>query len=65
MRIIHKLPILNLVYEGFFSYPAPSNITYFWNFGIYALVCLVVQILTGVALAMHYVPEVNLAFTSV
>lgn len=44
---------------------APSNITYFWNFGIYSLVCLAIQIITGVALAMHYAPEVNLAFYSV
>lgn len=44
---------------------APSNITYFWNFGIYSMVCLGIQIITGVALAMHYAPEVNLAFYSV
>lgn len=65
MRIIHKSPILSTMYHGFISYPAPSNITYFWNFGIYSLVCLAVQIITGVALAMHYAPEVNLAFFSV
>lgn len=44
---------------------APSNITYFRNFGTYSLVCLAIQIITGVALAMHYAPEVNLAFYSV
>jgi len=65
MRIIHRSPILATIYHGFISYPAPSNITYFWNFGIYSLVCLLIQIITGVALAMHYAPEVNLAFYSV
>jgi len=46
-------------------YPAPSNITYFWNFGIYSLLCLFIQIITGIFLAMHYAPHVNLAFDSV
>jgi len=46
-------------------YPAPSNITYFWNFGIYSFLCLFIQILTGIFLAMHYAPHVNLAFDSV
>lgn len=65
MRIIHKSPIISALYHGFISYPAPSNITYFWNFGIYALTCLVIQIITGVALAMHYAAEVSIAFYSV
>jgi len=65
MRLVHKSPILSTLYHGFVAYPAPSNITYFWNFGIYSLVCLGIQIITGVALAMHYAPEVNLAFASV
>jgi ubiquinol-cytochrome c reductase cytochrome b subunit len=47
------------------SYPAPSNLSYLWNFGIYALICLVIQIVTGIILAMHYTPEINLAFYSV
>lgn len=65
MRLVHKSVLLSTLYDSFISYPAPSNITYFWNFGIYALVCLLVQILTGIALAMHYAPEINLAFYSV
>jgi len=36
-----------------------------WNFGIYALICLLLQIVTGVLLAMHYTPDVDLAFASV
>jgi len=57
--------LISAIYSSFISYPAPSNITYFWNFGIYALVCLLLQVITGIALAMHYAPEVNLAFYSV
>ncbi len=43
----------------------PSNITYIWNFGSLLGLCLVIQIATGVLLAMHYTPEINLAFTSI
>lgn len=56
---------VKVLYDSLISYPAPINLTYFWNFGIYALVCLGVQIATGIALAMHYTPHVDLAFLSV
>lgn len=65
MRLVQKFPLVSALYNGFISYPAPSNITYFWNFGIYALVCLMIQVITGVALAMHYAAEVSIAFFSV
>jgi quinol-cytochrome oxidoreductase complex cytochrome b subunit len=48
-----------------YNYPAPVNLTYFWNFGIYALVILGVQIITGLILAMHYISDESLAFSSV
>jgi ubiquinol-cytochrome c reductase cytochrome b subunit len=47
------------------SYPAPLNISYFWGFGSLAGVCLLVQIVTGVILAIHYTPHVDYAFSSV
>jgi len=65
MRLKTKFPLINIVYESLISYPTPVNITYFWNFGIYALVCLAIQIITGLALAMHYTPNIDLAFLSV
>jgi ubiquinol-cytochrome c reductase cytochrome b/c1 subunit len=65
MRFIRKFPIIDLIYKTARTYPAPINLTYFWNFGIYALICLVIQILTGILLAMHYTPDINLAFISV
>jgi ubiquinol-cytochrome c reductase cytochrome b subunit len=46
-------------------YPVPINITYLWNFGVLALLCLAIQIVTGIFLAMHYTAHVDLAFLSV
>ena len=43
----------------------PSNISYLWNFGSLLLVCLVIQIITGITLAMHYSPSISEAFHSV
>lgn len=65
MRFIDKLYIVRYIYEFFFSYPAPINLSYMWNFGVYSLVCLVIQLLTGIFLAMHYVSDQSLAFFSV
>lgn len=65
IRFIYKFPFIVSIYKSGVSYPAPSNLNYFWNFGIYALVCLVVQLITGIFLAMHYTPEQSLAFLSV
>ena len=65
MRVINISFLTKGIYEFFFSYPAPSNLSYFWNFGVYSLFCLVIQIITGIFLAMHYSPEQTLAFLSV
>ena len=46
-------------------YPTPINLSYAWSFGSLAGICLVIQILTGLFLAMHYTPHVDLAFSSV
>jgi len=54
-----------MYYNALVYYPVPSNITYYWNFGILAGVCLAVQIITGITLAMHYTPHIDFAFTSV
>lgn len=45
--------------------PQPANISYLWNLGSLLALCLVIQILTGIFLAMHYTPNVDLAFISV
>jgi ubiquinol-cytochrome c reductase cytochrome b/c1 subunit len=65
MRFKNWHPLITTIYNSAISYPAPINLTYLWNFGIYALVCLGIQIITGIALAMHYTPQIDLAFLSV
>ena len=46
-------------------YPTPINLTYAWSFGSSAGICLIIQILSGIFLAMHYTPHIDLAFSSV
>jgi ubiquinol-cytochrome c reductase cytochrome b subunit len=65
MRFVKKILVLNAVYDFFFSYPAPTNLPYYWNFGVYSFFCLIIQIISGIFLAMHYVPDQMLAFDSV
>ncbi len=61
-----RLPLPRLIYNAIGAgYPVPRNLNYFWNFGVLAGVALVIQILTGVILAMHYAANVGVAFDSV
>lgn len=60
-----RLPILRLAHDSFVAYPTPRNLNYWWTFGAMLSLCLVVQIVTGIVLAMHYVPHINMAFASV
>lgn len=64
MRLLRNKQ-LNWVNNHLIDYPTPSNISYFWSFGSLAGICLVIQLLTGIFLVMHYTPNVNLAFSSV
>nr|WBU10888.1 apocytochrome b [Malassezia psittaci] len=65
MRILKSNPILGLLNSYLVDNPEPANISYMWNFGSLLGMCLVIQILTGIFLAMHYCPNVDLAFASV
>jgi len=65
MNRLLKRPILNVLEGHAISYPTPANISYLWNFGSLAGVCLIIQIITGIFLAMHYAPHVDYAFASV
>lgn len=47
------------------DYPSPINLSYFWSFGSLAGICLVIQIISGILLAMHYTPHVDYAFFSI
>ena len=63
--IDYRLPIFSFLRRELYDYPAPSNLTYLWNFGSIAGIVLVIMIVTGVVLAMHYTPTVDGAFNSV
>lgn len=65
MRLLKSNPILRLFNTYLVDTPEPANISYLWNFGSLLGACLVIQILTGIFLAMHYQPNVELAFDSV
>lgn len=65
MRILKSHPLLKLVNSYLIDASQPSNISYLWNFGSLLLLCLVIQIITGVTLAMHYSPNVLEAFNSI
>lgn len=60
-----RLPIIRLGHDTAVSYPVPKNLNYWWTFGGILTACLGIQILTGIILAMHYVPQTDLAFASV
>jgi group I intron endonuclease len=65
MRLLKDNVLLRLYNSYLVDSPQPTNISYFWNFGSLLALCLVLQILTGCFLAMHYVANVDLAFDSV
>jgi len=62
---LNKNQLLSFVDSHIISYPTPINLNYMWSFGSLAGLCLVIQIITGIFLAMHYTPHVDLAFNSV
>nr|YP_684381.1 apocytochrome b [Oltmannsiellopsis viridis]ABC96364.1 apocytochrome b [Oltmannsiellopsis viridis] len=62
---ILKQPALSVLNDHLIAYPTPSNLNYFWGFGSLAGICLLIQILSGIFLAMHYAAHVDLAFMSV
>lgn len=57
--------LLAFVDNHLIHYPTPINLTYAWSFGSSAGICLVIQMLSGIFLAMHYTPHIDLAFSSV
>nr|AKP55369.1 cytochrome b [Microtus arvalis] len=66
MTVIRKKhPLIKIINHSFIDLPAPSNISSWWNFGSLLGLCLIVQILTGLFLAMHYTSDTATAFSSV
>ncbi len=60
-----RLPIIRFSKEHLMDFPTPKNLNYFWTFGAILVMCLGIQIVTGIILAMHYTPHISLAFDSV
>nr|YP_009727471.1 cytochrome b [Sturisomatichthys panamensis]QIA95532.1 cytochrome b [Sturisomatichthys panamensis] len=58
-------PVLKIANDALIDLPAPSNISAWWNFGSLLLLCLMMQIITGLFLAMHYTSDISMAFSSV
>nr|BAM75239.1 cytochrome b [Prionace glauca] len=58
-------PLLKIMNHALVDLPAPSNISLWWNFGSLLGLCLIIQILTGLFLAMHYTADISMAFSSV
>nr|YP_009653008.1 apocytochrome b [Laccaria amethystina]QCG70068.1 apocytochrome b [Laccaria amethystina] len=65
MRSLKSHVLLRLVNSYIVDSPQPANLSYLWNFGSLLALCLIIQILTGAFLAMHYTPHVDFAFNSV
>nr|BBI76391.1 cytochrome b [Scyliorhinus torazame] len=58
-------PLLKIMNSTLIDLPAPSNISIWWNFGSLLGLCLIMQVITGLFLAMHYTADISMAFSSV
>nr|AAY23207.1 cytochrome b [Dipodomys nelsoni] len=66
MTIMRKThPLMKMINHAFIDLPTPSNISGWWNFGSLLGLCLIIQITSGLFLAMHYTPDTLTAFSSV
>ena len=63
--IDYRLPIISMLKHSAVDYPTPKNLNYWWNFGSLAGFFLLVQIITGIMLSMHYTAHVDHAFSSI
>ena len=61
----YRLPIFSVLREALVDHPTPRNLNYWWNFGSLAGIILVIMIVSGLLLSMHYVAHVDLAFDSI
>nr|QUB07109.1 cytochrome b [Plateumaris sericea] len=65
MKKMRKTPLFMMFNNSLINLPTPSNISTLWNFGSLLGLCLMIQIITGLFLAMHYCPNIYLAFNSI
>ena len=61
----YRIPIFSVLREALVDHPTPRNLNYWWNFGSLAGIILVIMIVSGLLLSMHYVAHVDLAFDSI
>nr|AIW64801.1 cytochrome b [Mekongiella wardi] len=62
MRLTH--PLIKIINNSMIDLPAPTNISFWWNYGSLLGLCLMIQIITGLFLSMHYSPNIETAFSS-
>ncbi|MFV0298465.1 MAG: cytochrome b, partial [Hyphomicrobiaceae bacterium] len=60
-----RLPVTRMMHGQFIDFPTPRNLNYMWTFGAILSFCLAIQIVTGIVLAMHYIPSDKMAFDSI
>jgi len=65
MRLLKRHNLLSIVNSKVVDLPAPSNLSYYWGYGSLLGLVLVIQLASGIFLAMHYTPNISLAFESV
>nr|UXW93488.1 cytochrome b [Runaria sp. 'striata'] len=65
MNMWKKNPLINMISKSLIELPTPSNISLMWNFGSLLGLCLMIQLLSGIFLAMHYTANIDMAFSSV
>nr|YP_009937435.1 cytochrome b [Trigonopterus kotamobagensis]QNT26945.1 cytochrome b [Trigonopterus kotamobagensis] len=65
MKSFKNNPIIKILDSSLINLPTPTNISSMWNFGSLLGLCLIMQILTGFFLSMHYCPNMDFAFNSV
>nr|AOY39796.1 cytochrome b [Hylastes ater] len=65
MKLFKSSPLIKIINQSLINLPTPTNISTMWNFGSLLGMCLIIQILTGTFLAMHYCSNIELAFNSI
>nr|QXI25458.1 cytochrome b [Hypanus longus]QXI25471.1 cytochrome b [Hypanus longus]QXI25484.1 cytochrome b [Hypanus longus]QXI25497.1 cytochrome b [Hypanus longus] len=65
MNIRKTHPLFKIINNSLIDLPTPTNISIWWNFGSLLGLCLIIQILTGLFLAMHYTADISSAFSSI
>lgn len=63
--IFKKNKLILIIYNSLINLPTPVNISIWWNFGSLLGICLIIQILSGFILTIHYTPNINLAFNRI